>query len=255
MTLCGPSIQRMTAVDDMMEFEELHEKLQVMCANINAEDTEEGPMGEIRSDEEEIRAAIRKAGVQLVYASRQSVCLDTRVWPEWWAQQEASRVRQLVRRHFASVPMPPPTNPITLNLPSTFPSSAPTSVSGGSFRGGFMEADDSAEDRRSSINSPSQLLSYTSASPGDLSREVLEGVRVSGSPTRGRGFGEVVADNLLRNSGPGGVGISMGTTGVSHGRIAVADVAAQVREGVEVGVFVIRRARWSHSGVIQTNPP
>ncbi|KAH0533915.1 hypothetical protein FGG08_007468 [Glutinoglossum americanum] len=236
------SIQRMTAVEDMMEFEGLHEKLQAICANINAEDAGEGPMGEVSSDEEEIRAAIRKAGVQIVYASRQKVRLDPRVWPEWWAQQEASRVRQLVRRHFASVSMPPPTNPITLNLPSTFPSSAPTSVSSPS-HGVFMEGDDPADDRRTSVNSPSQLLSYTNSSPGDLSREVLEGVRASGSPTPGRGLGEVVADNLLRSSGLGGVGISMGTTGLSHGRVSAASVATHVREGVEVGVFVLRRAR------------
>ncbi|KAI9857476.1 MAG: hypothetical protein M1813_008226 [Trichoglossum hirsutum] len=237
------SIQKMTAVEDMMEFEDLREKLQAMCASINAEDAEEGPVGDMRPDEEEIRAAIRKAGVQLVYASRRKVCLDSRVWPEWWAQQEASRVRQLVRRHFASVPMPPPTNPITLNLPSTFPSSAPTSVVSTQYHGATMEGDNSVEDHCSLVNSPSQLLSYTSASPGDLSREILEGVRAAGSPASGRGLGEVVADSLLRSSGPGGVGISMGTTGLSHGRRAAADVATRVREGVEVGVFVLRRAR------------
>ncbi|KAI9783971.1 MAG: hypothetical protein M1839_002916 [Geoglossum umbratile] len=236
------SIQKMTAVDDMMEFEDLHAKLQGLCDSINTEDTEEGPMGEMNSDEEEMRAAIRKAGVQLLYASRKKVCLDNCVWPEWWAQQEASRVRQLVRRHFASMPMPPPTNPITLNLPSTFPSSAPTSVAA-PLSGAHSEGSGLADDHRPSINSPSQLLSYTSASPGDLSREVLEGVRALGSGIPNRGFGEVVADSLLRSSGPGGVGISMGTTGLSHGRVAVAKATKRIREGVEVGVFVLRRAR------------
>ncbi|KAH0548643.1 hypothetical protein GP486_007813 [Trichoglossum hirsutum] len=237
------SIQKMTAVEDMMEFEDLRERLRAMCADINAGDAAEGDTaGEVRPEEVEIKTAIRKAGVQLVCASRQKVCLDSRVWPEWWAQQEAPRVRQLVRRHFASVPMPPPTNPITLNLPSTFPSSAPTSVST-QFPGAVMEEDSSVEDFCSPANSPSQLLSYTSASPGDLSREILEGVRAAGSPASSRGFGEVVADSLLRSSGPGGVGISMGTTGLSHGRRAAADVATHVREGVEVGVFVLRRTR------------
>ncbi|KAI9781513.1 MAG: hypothetical protein M1839_005928 [Geoglossum umbratile] len=67
------SIQKMTAVDDMMEFEDLHAKLQGLRDSINTEETEEGPMGEMNPDEEEMRAAIRKAGVQLLYASRKKV--------------------------------------------------------------------------------------------------------------------------------------------------------------------------------------
>ncbi|KAI9674089.1 MAG: hypothetical protein M1817_001907 [Caeruleum heppii] len=84
------SIDHMRAIEFMMEFEGLRSKVQNLCARSGEKKSNE--TGDDLLDDGRVR---------LVYADREMVRLQPRVWREWWVVQEASRVRRICDSFFS----------------------------------------------------------------------------------------------------------------------------------------------------------
>lgn len=84
----GASLGEMTAVNKMLEFAELRDRIQKLCTTIN----------QLPSSSK--RAYGGRARFEMVYASSQLVEINRDIWTnEWWVKQERSRVRELVKRY------------------------------------------------------------------------------------------------------------------------------------------------------------
>lgn len=140
---------------------------------------------------------------KIVYSTKATVSLNELSWREWWTQQEQSRIREIVKRHMASQPGPE----------SSAKGKETESKSG--FWTGY-------------------------GVPGDLAREVLDGVRAPNVRPSSRGMGEAVLASSMSGSGGGG-GTVGGTAGM--GRIAggTSRLETLKKRGVEVGIFILRR--------------
>lgn len=147
--------------------------------------------------------------LKIVFATRACVPLNELSWREWWTQQEQQRIRDMVKDHFARMT---PAAPVMNSSGS----------SNSSFGSGY-------------------------GVPGDLAREVLDGVRAPNVRPSSRGMGEAVLASSMSGTGSvggangyagvGSAGVTMGTTGLD----GLAGGVPDGRRGVEVGVFILRR--------------
>lgn len=134
------------------------------------------------------------APTKLVYAEKVTIPLNDYSWREWWTTQEQSRIRDVVKKHLASQPSPEP--------------KTKKETDGKSFWPGY-------------------------GVPGDLAREVLDGVRaVTGNPA-GSSLKDAVLESAMNCGGDGRCG-----SGRASGNQAS---PTAMRQGIEVGVFVLRR--------------
>ncbi|KAF8458574.1 hypothetical protein BDZ91DRAFT_665976, partial [Kalaharituber pfeilii] len=201
---------------------------------------------------EKLTQSLSKAGlpVKVAHAEPARVRLNDESWREWWSQQEQMRIREIVKRHFANMPPLPEKTTFVAPLspeasahylgirspnlnsspgPNPYPTTQnPTSISPSNSSGGFT-------------------MGY--GAPGDLAREVLDGVRALAVRPSSKGMGEAVMASALAGSG--------GNTAVGQGMGGVVGEAVGRKEGaikrdryankggrmVEVGVFVLRRIR------------
>jgi hypothetical protein len=107
------SISRMTAIEGMLEFDELKKKIGSLCKLVNASDA-----AELGSEDPEDGTPTPKAGsgIQIVHSSCQKVRLNCNVWPTWWITQETERINLLVKRHYASAKMEIPNDSTEFEL-------------------------------------------------------------------------------------------------------------------------------------------
>jgi hypothetical protein len=208
-------IEKMTAVDGMLEFEQLHERIKGVCNQVNAAAAEllDGDAGPGPNSDSSDSSFAEGSSIRLVHSSRQQAPLNQYDWAEWWSQQESNRIRELIRRHSYSIPAADGV-PFTMNLPTTFPSTSVSSVPLSESRTTSVSSVSGIPvpprilaplDTTSVISSPSQVMSFQSIGPGDLAREIMEGVR----------------------------------SGVASGKNRMGSDGEDT--GVEVGVFVLRR--------------
>jgi len=147
----------------------------------------------------------------MVYSSKATVSLNELSWREWWTQQEQVRVREIVKKHGNSQA-----------AAATAAAAAAAASNKGketeNSKGGFWQG-------------------Y--GVPGDLAREILDGVRAPTVRPSSRGMGEAVLASSMSGSGCG-VG-SVAPVGV--GRIAggIRRLETIKNRGVEVGIFILRR--------------
>ena len=144
---------------------------------------------------------------KLVYSSKEMVSLNELSWREWWTQQEQSRVREIVKKR-------------TFGRPST-----ESAAAAGSGKGKETEQHKSGFWTGYGV-------------PGDLAREVLDGVRAPNVRPSSKGMGEAVLASSM--SGSGGA-VATGTVGM--GRIAggTKRLESLKKRGVEVGIFILQR--------------
>jgi hypothetical protein len=144
---------------------------------------------------------------KLVYSSKATVSLNELSWREWWTQQEQTRIREIVKKHMAQ------------------PGSE-TTGKGNTSKGKETE------------NKSGFWTGY--GVPGDLAREVLDGVRAPNVRPSSRGMGEAVLASSMSGSG-GGSGAVGSAAGI--GRIAggTKRLESGKKRGVEVGIFILRR--------------
>lgn len=224
-------IRNMAAIDGMKEFDGLKWELQKICRRLSS-----------KSNGGSNRFSGRPNTIfKLVHASKENIPLNDNSWREWWTQQEQLRIREAVKKHFSNLQPPgvptSPTSPKARSPGRALPSRGPPSMS------------QSAKPPPSSPTSAGFDNTHTSSSaaysfgygaPGDLAREVLDGVRAPTVRPSSRGMSEAVVASAMSGTTSLGVGGVVGDfdatgDGTSHG-------ARKVKErGVEVGVFVLRR--------------
>jgi len=146
----------------------------------------------------------------VVYSSRARVSLNELSWREWWTQQEQVRVREIVKKHG--------------NSQAAAAATAATATASNKGK--------ETEDSKSGF-----WTGY--GVPGDLAREILDGVRAPTVRPSSRGMGEAVLASSMSGSGCG-VG-SVAPVGV--GRIAggIRRLETIKNRGVEVGIFILQR--------------
>jgi hypothetical protein len=142
---------------------------------------------------------------KLVYSSKAMVSVNELSWREWWTQQEQIRIREVVKKHG-----------------STTTNSGPTALS---------------EKGKETEGKSGFWQGY--GQPGDLAREILDGVRAPTVRPSSRGMSQAVLASSMSGSG-GGVG-SVAPVGV--GRIAggIQRLETTKNRGIEVGIFILRR--------------
>ncbi|KAI5797804.1 hypothetical protein EDC01DRAFT_39675 [Geopyxis carbonaria] len=145
---------------------------------------------------------------KLVYSAKVSVSLNEFSWREWWTTQEQMRIREAVKNHLSSGQAAP-----AAKGKARTAKGKETEAKSGYWQGYGV--------------------------PGDLAREVLDGVRAPSVRPSSRGMGEAVLASSMSGSGSGGGGGIAGVGGAS-GEVP-RTVYAKQRKGVEVGVFVLRR--------------
>lgn len=297
-------IRNMPAVDSMADWDALKVRMERLVASLS-------------------RASGGTLAVELAYASTAQIRVNDESWREWWCQQEQTRIREIVKRHFAnmppmpekpipkfdsstpsvessklsSYPFPSPSIPETLQK-SKAESSKPIGQKKGdvscvhpppsidlqdlqSFKPTFLtplSPEESAQylgirspnlpispypvpmsTQPSSVSSSSHSSSGFTMGygpPGDLAREVIDGVRVLAVRPSSKGMGEAVMASALAGSG--------GNTAIGQGMGGVVGEVVGRKEGainrdkpgkhnwssgpkesplIEVGVFVLRRVR------------
>jgi hypothetical protein len=145
---------------------------------------------------------LQRTPTKLVYSSKTTVNLNDLSWREWWTQQEQIRIREIVKKHMTANPQ--------------------------------VKSSGKNEKAKETENRSNFWQGY--GQPGDLAREILDGVRAPAMRPSSRGMGEAVLASSMSASGSGG-----GTRGVDkekHQRLR-----PFARRGVEVGVFILRRGR------------
>ncbi|TGZ81686.1 hypothetical protein EX30DRAFT_348491 [Ascodesmis nigricans] len=134
---------------------------------------------------------------RLVYADTVEVYLNDYSWREWWSTQESGRIHNVVKTHFANQP-----SPETRSKKET---------EGKSFWPGY-------------------------GVPGDLAREVLDGVKAVPGRVASTSMKAAVMESSKNAMGDGRSG-SGGATGNQ-------ETSTQRRKGIEVGVFVLQRGNF-----------
>jgi hypothetical protein len=149
---------------------------------------------------------IPRLPTKLVYSSKAMVSLNELSWREWWTQQEQIRIREIVKKHGTT----------TTNSPGSTAISEKGKETEG--RSGFWQG-------------------Y--GVPGDLAREILDGVRAPTVRPSSSGMSQAVLASGMTGSG-GGVG-SVGPVGI--GRIAGGTKRLETMKNrdVEVGIFILKR--------------
>lgn len=147
---------------------------------------------------------------KLVYSAKTTVSLNELSWREWWTQQEQIRIRDIVKKHLTNLP------------------SASSTVAGGRH---------DKEMQKENKSGSGFWQGY--GVPGDLAREVLDGVRAPVVRPSSRGMGEAVLASSM--SGSSGVGGGLGGIGIGRISGGIERLETVKERGVEVGIFVLRR--------------
>lgn len=146
---------------------------------------------------------IPKMPTKMVYSAKATVVLNELSWREWWAQQEQLRIREIVKIHMANRQAPPGSK----------------TAKGKETDNGFW---------------------HGYGVPGDLAREILDGIRAPSVRPSSRGMANAVLDSSM---GGGGSGTAGPCKGVEAASIAggTEELEAMEGKGVEVGIFILRR--------------
>ncbi|KAI9801495.1 MAG: hypothetical protein M1833_002727 [Piccolia ochrophora] len=83
-------IDNMTAIEFMLNFPGLQEKVRNICARATADMRNVGGPGHRETTDE----------VKLVFASQTTVRLDPEAWEQWWYYQESERIGRIVKNFF-----------------------------------------------------------------------------------------------------------------------------------------------------------
>lgn len=151
----------------------------------------------------------QNANAKVVFSCRRSIRVREVAWREWWAEQECSRIRRAVK--------------------------SSTAESGGQPAGGAHRPTFAATGKNE-VGAPARTTSHLDfiqgyGLPGDLAREILDAVRLARPSSKGM---EAVV-NASRERGTGmAVGAGEAAGGKKKGVVGE-------RDGVECGVFVLRR--------------
>lgn len=225
-------IRNMAAIDGMKEFDGLRWELQKICRRLSSK----GSGGSNRF------LGRPNTVFRLAHASKENIPLNDNSWREWWTQQEQLRIREAVKRHFSNL-QPPGERGV---------SAAPTTTEPRSPKKSFSSRGPPSMSQSAKVLPPSPTsagfdttptstaYSFGYGAPGDLAREVLDGVRAPTVRPSSRGMSEAVVASAMSGTTSLGVGGVVGDfdatgDGASHG-------GRRVKErGVEVGVFVLRR--------------
>lgn len=225
-------IRNMAAIDGMKDFEGLRWELKKICRRLSSPRT--GGQGATRKQ----RSARDFPGhsntvFKLVHSSKENIPLNDNSWREWWTQQEQLRIREAVKSHFSN-----------LQPPGEATSPKPKSLDKASSRGPpsmsqSAKVQPPSPTSSGSPTSSSPQYSFGYGAPGDLAREVLDGVRAPTVRPSSRGMSEAVVASAMSGTTSLGVGGVVGDYDLISGGMSG---ERRVRErGVEVGVFVLRR--------------
>lgn len=252
-------IRNMAAIDGMKEFDGLKWELQKICRRLSSKGSGQGGSNRFPGRPNTV--------FRLVHASKENIPLNDNSWREWWTQQEQQRIREAVKRHFSNLQPPgergaptTPTSPKPKSPGRASSSRGPPSISqsaklppsspGRAFSSrGPPSMSQSAKlpppsptsaGFDTTPTSSSTVYSFGYGAPGDLAREVLDGVRAPTVRPSSRGMSEAVVASAMSGTTSLGVGGVVGDfdtagDGIFHG-------GRKVKErGIEVGVFVLRR--------------
>ncbi|KAG0637164.1 hypothetical protein HOY80DRAFT_1052414 [Tuber brumale] len=244
-------IRNMAAIEKMNEFEGLRWKLDNFCTRFSHAISDNSIWGKSGSGSQASRlqldSSYPKTRVRLVHSQKAMIQLNDNSWREWWSQQEQLRIREAVKRHFSS--LQPPAEAQTPASPSAsgpHGSHHTKSVSLSSPKiGSFPSLAQAAKATTASStpssptvpSSPQSQYSFGYGAPGDLAREVLDGVRAPAVRPSSRGMSEAVVASALAGPGTFGVGGVVGDYEIS----SVPSDRRVKERGIEVGVFVLRR--------------
>lgn len=84
-------IRNMGAVEGMADWDQLKTRVDNFCKTLSTGNGSSSALG-------------GKMPVRMVFASTAKVRLNDESWREWWSQQEQMRIREVVKRHFSSMP-------------------------------------------------------------------------------------------------------------------------------------------------------
>lgn len=246
------SIRNMGAIDKMAEFEGLHRKLERFCSGFIRAINEESMRGKERPIAQGFKpqhdSSYPKTRVRLVHAQKATIQLNDNSWREWWSQQEQLRIREAVKRHYSSIQPSAegqtPATPTASGGPTGSHHTKSASMSSPKI-GNLPSMAQAAKAATASStpssptvsSSPQGQYSFGYGAPGDLAREVLDGVRAPAVRPSSRGMSEAVVASALAGSGTFGVG---GVVGDYESSSVPGDRRVKER-GIEVGIFVLRR--------------
>ncbi|RPA98522.1 hypothetical protein L873DRAFT_1032545 [Choiromyces venosus 120613-1] len=244
-------IRNMAAIEKMNEFEGLRHRLGNFCSKFSHAINDNSMWGKSSSGSQASRLQLDsnypKTRVRLVYSQKAMIQLNDNSWREWWSQQEQLRIREAVKRHFSS--LQPPAEAQTPASPSASSPHASHHAKSASMSspklGSFPSMAQTAKATTASStpssptvsSSPQSQYSFGYGAPGDLAREVLDGVRAPAVRPSSRGMSEAVVASALAGSGTFGVGGVVGDYEIS----SVPGDRRVKERGIEVGVFVLRR--------------
>ncbi|KAG0137836.1 hypothetical protein HOY82DRAFT_316736 [Tuber indicum] len=244
-------IRNMAAIEKMNEFEGLRWKLDNFCTRFSHAINDNSMWGKSGSGSQASRlqldSSYPKTRVRLVHSQKAMIQLNDNSWREWWSQQEQLRIREAVKRHFSSLQPPAEgQTPVSPNASGPHGSHHAKSASMSSPKlGSFPSLAQATKVTTASStpssptvpSSPQSQYSFGYGAPGDLAREVLDGVRAPAVRPSSRGMSEAVVASALAGPGTFGVGGVVGDYEIS----SVPSDRRVKERGIEVGVFVLRR--------------
>ena len=214
------NISRMVAVEQMQEYEGLKSKVDDFCTVLSGktrggDSHTESPKAASHSTP----SSAFSVPLSVVYAEKLMVRLNDVSWRKWWTQQEYARIREVIKGHFSATP-----------------SQAPTTGQSADDMSNDMKFSSKSGSKKGKGNAPLATAPQYSG-PADLAREILDGVKASTNRPSSRGMGEAVfASAMVGNSG------SWAVVGEGKNRpTSRQSPKEEESEGIEVGVFVIRR--------------
>ncbi|KAI5845655.1 hypothetical protein DFP73DRAFT_398656 [Morchella snyderi] len=195
-------IRNMSAINGMREFEGLKTALKMICRKVSSSQKQK---------------------------SRDFSGQPNTVFKEWWTQQEQLRIREAVKSHMSNLQPPGESSP---NSSPKKSSRGPPSIQS-------AKGPPPSPTSSTSPTSSGMQYSFGYGAPGDLAREVLDGVRAPTVRPSSRGMSEAVVASAMSGTSALGVGGVVGDFDVISGGISG---ERRVKErGIEMGVFVLRR--------------
>lgn len=244
-------IRNMAAIERMNEFEGLRWKLDNFCTRFSNAINDNSMWGKSGTGSQasglQLDSSYPKTRVRLVHSQKAMIQLNDNSWREWWSQQEQLRIREAVKRHFSS--LQPPAEAQTPASPGASgphgshhaKSASMSSPKLGSppsmAQAAKATTASSTPSSPTASSSPQSQYSFGYGAPGDLAREVLDGVRAPAVRPSSRGMSEAVVASALAGPGTFGVGGVVGDYEIS----SVPGDRRVKERGIEVGVFVLRR--------------
>ncbi|KAH8148847.1 uncharacterized protein LAJ45_07190 [Morchella importuna] len=212
-------IRNMSAINGMRDFEGLKTALKMICRKVSS------------SQKQKSRDFSGQPNTvfKLVHASKENIPLNDNSWREWWTQQEQLRIREAVKSHMSNLQPPGESSP----------NSSPKKTSRGPPSTQSAKGPPPSPTSSTSPTSSGMQYSFGYGAPGDLAREVLDGVRAPTVRPSSRGMSEAVVASAMSGTSALGVGGVVGDFDVVSGGI-IGERRVKER-GIEMGVFVLRR--------------